>query len=79
MRSLAKCGPRVDCEKIFDPSGVGESALEAAHIGVGKAVPHLEPPPLPPNRTGGSPASGSPVDDITAERVDGLRLLLSQG
>ena len=62
-------------EILFDPVRVGNCGT----IGVGKAVPSLEPPPLPPNRTGGSPASGSPVDDITAERVDGLRLLLSQG
>ena len=26
--------------------------------------------PLPPNRTGGSPASGSPVGGVTYERVD---------
>jgi len=25
--------------------------------------------PLPPNRTGGSPASGSPVDSVTSERI----------
>jgi len=29
-------------------------------------------PPLPPNRTCGSPASGSPVGGFTSERVDGL-------
>ena len=27
--------------------------------------------PLPPNRTGGSPASGSPVDGFASERIDG--------
>src|SRR3954453_20774084 len=27
--------------------------------------------PLPPNRTGGSPASGSPVGGFTSERIDG--------
>src|SRR5438309_7220653 len=26
--------------------------------------------PLPPNRTGGSPASGSPVGGLTSERID---------
>src|ERR1700712_3257701 len=29
-------------------------------------------PPLPPNRTCGSPASGSPVGGFTSERIDGL-------
>ena len=28
-------------------------------------------PPLPPNRTGGFPASGSPVGGLTSERIDG--------
>jgi hypothetical protein len=37
--------------------------------GVGKAH-WLEPPHLP-NRTGGSPAYGSPVDGFTSNRVDG--------
>ena len=30
-------------------------------------------PPLPPNRTGGSPASGSPVSGFTSKRIDGPR------
>ena len=31
---------------------------------------HWFAPLPPPNRTGGSPASGSPVDGFTSERVD---------
>src|SRR5262249_30449865 len=38
----------------------------AGLIGVGK--PHWVAAPLPPNRTGGSPASGSPVSGLTSER-----------
>ena len=37
-------------------------------IGVGKA--HWFEPPLPPNRTGGSPAYGSPVGGFTSKRID---------
>ena len=37
-------------------------------IGVGTAA--LFRPPLPPNRTGGFPASGSPVDGITCMRIE---------
>lgn len=37
-------------------------------IGVGKA--DCVRPPLPPNRTGGFPASGSPVNGFTSERID---------
>ncbi|MGO9269512.1 MAG: AbrB/MazE/SpoVT family DNA-binding domain-containing protein, partial [Terriglobia bacterium] len=36
-------------------------------IGVGRAGLAL---PLPPNRTGGFPASGSPVGGLTSERID---------
>jgi hypothetical protein len=42
-----------------------------AGIGVGKA--DWIRPPLPPNRTCRSPASGSPVDGFTSERIDGPR------
>jgi hypothetical protein len=38
-----------------------------AMIGVGRAAIPL---PLPPNRTGGFPASGSPVGGVTSERID---------
>ncbi len=41
---------------------------EADVIGVGKA--DWVRPPLPPNRTGGFPASGSPVDGFTSPRID---------
>ena len=37
-------------------------------IGVGRA--EWSRSPLPPNRTGGSPASGSPVGGLTSERID---------
>ena len=37
-------------------------------IGVGKA--NWIRPPLPPNRTGGIPASGSPVSGLTSERTE---------
>ena len=37
-------------------------------IGVGTA--DWFRPPLPPNRTGGFPASGSPVDGFTSVRID---------
>ncbi len=43
-------------------------AAVAGWIGVGTA--HWFGPPLPPNRTGGFPASGSPVDGFTSERID---------
>ena len=39
-----------------------------AHIGVRKA--DWFRPPFPPNRTGGFPASGSPVDGVTSERIE---------
>src|SRR6266542_30213 len=39
-------------------------------IGVGRADWFRLP--LPPNRTGGSPASGSPVGGLTFERIDML-------
>ena len=42
-----------------DPAG----GAAGVRIGVGKV--HWFEPPLPPNRTGGSPASGSPVGGIT--------------
>ena len=35
--------------------------------------------PLPPNRTGGSPASGSPVSGFTSRRIDGPRPGRRQG
>ena len=38
-------------------------------IGVGTT--HWIAPPLPPNRTCGSPASGSPVGGVTSKRIDG--------
>jgi hypothetical protein len=43
--------------------------LAQTNIGVGTA--HWVAPPLPPNRTGGFPASGSPVGGVTGERTDG--------
>jgi hypothetical protein len=40
--------------------------ITGAHRGREKA----KAPPLPPNRTGGFPASGSPVDGLTREGID---------
>src|SRR5262252_4438258 len=45
-------------------------------IGVGRAA--LTQLPLPPNRTGGFPASGSPVSGFTSSRIDARRRRLSQ-
>jgi len=42
----------------------------SALIGVGKAFR----PPLPPNRTCGSPAYGSPVSGFTFARIERLRI-----
>jgi hypothetical protein len=46
-------------------------------IGVGKA--DWFRPPLPPNRTGGFPASGSPVSGFTSMRIDESRSRRKQG
>jgi hypothetical protein len=46
-------------------------------IGVGKA--DWVRPPLPPNRTGGFPASGSPVSGFTSMRIDEPRPSRRQG
>ena len=42
--------------------------LQSAYIGVGRT--EWSRSPLPPNRTGGSPASGSPVGGLTSKRID---------
>ena len=44
----------------------------ALRIGVGKT--HWIGSPLPPNRTGGSPAYGSPVGGLTSKRIDGASM-----
>ena len=56
------------------PMTVGDGTVPAGMIGVGKA--HWFEPPLPPNRTCGSPASGSPVSGVhvgTDRSARGLR------
>ena len=53
------------------PDGGVDVYLSVHHrviIGVGRSV---IPSPLPPNRTGGSPASGSPVSGLTCKRTGG--------
>jgi len=55
----------ISCAALRAFKGVGGGPQSGgfrtpAEIGVGK--PHWFAAPLPPNRTGGSPASGSPVD-----------------
>ena len=52
----------------FAPFVAGE---KEPPIGVGKTA-HVRSP-LPPNRTGGSPASGSPVGSITLKGIDRQR------
>ena len=48
----------------------GESrGPEQLEITIGVGTPHWFAAPLPPNRTGGSPASGSPVGGLTSERT----------
>ena len=48
----------------------GKMRLQA-HIGVGRA---WLTPPLPPNRTGGSPAYGSPVDGLPTRGLMNLSM-----
>ena len=60
---------------MFQAPSLFPAGMERVSIGVGKA--HWLEPPLPPNRTGGSPASGSPVDGLTSKRVDGPKHGLS--
>jgi hypothetical protein len=49
-------------EGVPDMSPIASGLLlEVFPIGVGTG--HWFAPPLPPNRTGGFPASGSPIDD----------------
>src|SRR6266508_2425065 len=49
---------------------LAQASDRAEVIGVGRADWFRLP--LPPNRTGGSPASGSPVGGLTFERIDML-------
>ncbi|MGO9019362.1 MAG: hypothetical protein ACLQVJ_13540, partial [Syntrophobacteraceae bacterium] len=53
-----------DANILFDAM---RSLLRKDTIGVGTT--HWIASPLPPNRTGGSPASGSPVDGFTSSRT----------
>src|SRR5262252_7705490 len=82
---LRSSSPR-RCEKIELASLVGfatrrvecvkQIGIGAFLIGVGRAA--LTQLPLPPNRTGGFPASGSPVSGFTSSRIDARRRRLSQ-
>jgi hypothetical protein len=51
-------------DRLFPARSVRRSA-RSTRIGVGRAAA-----PLPPNRTGGSPAYGSPVGGVTSMRID---------
>ena len=53
-------GSRGQCCRLKAQGKKQLSGIEPSPIGVGTV--HWLAPPLPPNRTGGSPASGSPVD-----------------
>ncbi len=48
----------------------GAAARGNAPGEIGVGTPHCVGAPLPPNRTGGLPASGSSVDGVTCERID---------
>jgi hypothetical protein len=50
------------------PAPLSSKPAKFALIGVGKA--DWFRPPLPPNRTGGFLASGSPVNGVTSWRID---------
>ena len=57
--------------KAVPPAGQALEEIHYVMIGVGRTDWLRSLPP--PNRTGGSPAYGSPVDGLTSERVDGPR------
>ena len=71
--TLSARADRTTLEGPFEASTPGMSRV-GKEIGVGKA--HWFEPPLPPNRTCGSPASGSPVSGVhggTDRSARGLR------
>jgi hypothetical protein len=47
-----------------------DSAMEVSIGDIDRGRETVMTVPLPPNRTGGSPASGSPVGGFTSERTD---------
>src|SRR5687767_400973 len=54
----------------FEKIPCGTAGLPSSEFGIGVGRVDWLRLPLPPNRTGGFPASGSPVNGITSERVD---------
>ena len=63
LRSVTRLRPNLD-----EDLHLADAEHLQAHIGVGRT--DWTRFPLPPNRTGGFPASGSPVDGFTPEGVD---------
>jgi hypothetical protein len=61
--------PRDDDGNVEALPYMRASMARSIIIGVGKA--DCFRPPLPPNRTGGSPASGSPVSGLLNEQIEG--------
>ena len=64
---LATCKFLDDARDILlmGPPGTGKT-----HIAIGVGRPDWVRAPLPPNRAGGSPAHGSPVDGFTSRRIE---------
>ena len=59
------------CEPCLDLARLSWGAPEGHGHDRGRESRLSSRPPLPPNRTCGSPASGSPVGGFTSGRIDG--------
>lgn len=55
---------------VIPEAVIGNQAFEKSKSYIGVGTVHWFAPPLPPNRTGGSPASGSPVGGFTLARTE---------